>query len=45
MTKIRTTITIDEELYRELVDVSDKEERSVSQQITYLVKKAKGKKE
>jgi predicted CopG family antitoxin len=41
MGKIRTTITIDEELHKELAEMSDKEERSISQQIAYLVRKGK----
>ena len=40
-TTIRTTITMNEELYRELVDISSKENRSISQQIVYLTKKGK----
>jgi predicted CopG family antitoxin len=39
MPKIRTTITIDEELYKDIEDMSNGEERSISQQITYLVRK------
>jgi predicted CopG family antitoxin/DNA-directed RNA polymerase subunit RPC12/RpoP len=38
MAKIRTTITIDEELFRELIKISDREERSISQQISYLIR-------
>lgn len=45
MAKIRTTITIDEELYKELSDMSDNEERSISQQISFLVRKGMGVKE
>jgi len=41
MATIRTTITMDEELYKELVEISDHQERSVSQQIVYLVRKGK----
>jgi predicted CopG family antitoxin len=38
MAKMKTTITIDEELYEKLKEVAGKEERSVSQQITYFIK-------
>lgn len=39
MAKIRTTITIEEDLYRDIETMSGEEERSISQQITYLVRK------
>lgn len=45
MAKIRTTITMDEELYRDIEIKSDEEERSISQQITYLVRKGMEEKE
>lgn len=38
MGKVRTTITIDEELLNEVTRLADEEERSVSQQIVYFVK-------
>lgn len=38
MAKMKTTITIDEELYEKLKKVAEKEERSVSQQITYFIR-------
>jgi predicted CopG family antitoxin len=41
MAKIRTTITIDEEFLKELAEMSSKAERSISQQIVYLVRKGK----
>jgi hypothetical protein len=36
--KVRTTITIDEELLNAVTEVSEEEERSVSQQIVYFIK-------
>ena len=45
MAKIRTTITIDEELYREIIDMASGKERSISQQVVYLVRKGMEKKE
>jgi len=36
--KVRTTITIDEELLEAVTALAEKEERSVSQQIVYFVK-------
>lgn len=39
MATTRTTITIDEELLKEVTKLSDKEERSISKQISYLVRK------
>ena len=45
MAKIRTTITIDELLYEELILMAHKGERNVSQQISYMIKQAKVKKE
>lgn len=41
MAGIRATITIDEELYNELIDMSKVQERSFSNQVVYLVKKGK----
>ena len=43
MAGIRTTITIDEEFYKELVDISKKEDRSFSNQIVRLAKIGKEK--
>jgi predicted CopG family antitoxin len=41
MQGIRATITMDEEFYKEITDLSKKEERSFSNQIIYLAKKGK----
>ena len=41
MAGIRATITMDEELYNELIDMSKVQERSFSNQVIYLVKKGK----
>ena len=38
MSKVRTTITIDEELLKAVTELSDEQERSVSQQIVFLIK-------
>lgn len=38
MAKVRMTITIEEELLKEVTDLADEEERSISQQIVYFVK-------
>jgi len=38
MAKVKTSISIDKELFEELTDMSEKEDRSFSQQITHLVK-------
>lgn len=38
MSKVRTTITIDEELLKEITKLAEKEERSISQQIVYFAK-------
>ena len=42
MAKIRTTITIDTDLLKEVAKLSGKEERSISKQIVYLIKKGIG---
>lgn len=41
MAKVKTSISIDKELFEELTDMSEKEDRSFSQQITHLIKKGK----
>lgn len=41
MGTIRTTITIDEKLHKELTNLSKEQERSFSNQVVYLVKKGK----
>lgn len=38
MAKVRTTITLDEELLDTVTKISEEEERSVSQQIVYFIK-------
>lgn len=38
MAKVRTTITIDEELLEEVTKIAEERERSISQQIVYFVK-------
>lgn len=38
MAKVRTTVTIDEELLREVTELAEIEERSISQQIVYFIK-------
>lgn len=38
MAKVRTTVTIDDDLLAEVTELADKEERSVSGQIVYFVK-------
>lgn len=38
MAKVRMTITIEEELLKEVTELADEEERSISQQIVYFVK-------
>lgn len=38
MAKVRMTITIDDELLKEVTELAEKEERSISQQIVYFVK-------
>ena len=38
MAKVRTTITLEEELLKAITDLSEEEERSISQQIVYLIK-------
>lgn len=42
MAKIRTTISMDAEVYKKLTDMSQKGERNISQQLSYLIKKDKG---
>ena len=41
MAKVKTSISLDSEVYKKLKDMSQKGERSISQQINYLVKNAK----
>ena len=41
MAKIKTSISIDEELFHEITEMSAKEDRSFSKQIAYLAKKGK----
>lgn len=41
-TKVKTTISIDEDLYKEIADNAKKEERSFSRELTYLLKKCIG---
>jgi hypothetical protein len=36
--KVRTTITLDEELLKAVTELSEEEERSISQQIVYFIK-------
>jgi len=36
--KVRTTITIDEELLKEVTEYADEQERSISQQIVFFIK-------
>lgn len=38
MAKVRMTITIEEELLKEVTELADEEERSISQQIVYFIK-------
>ena len=38
MAKVRMTITIEDELLKEVTDLADGEERSISQQIVYFIK-------
>lgn len=38
MAKVRTTVTIDEELLKTVIELAEKEERSISQQIVYFIK-------
>lgn len=38
MAKVRTTITLDEELLKAVTERSEEEERSISQQIVYFIK-------
>lgn len=38
MAKVRTTITLEEELLKAVTDLSEEEERSISQQIVYFIK-------
>lgn len=47
MAKVRMTITIEEELLKEVTDLAEEEERSISQQIVYFIKEGmkKNKKE
>lgn len=40
-TKTRMTITIDTDLYKDIAEMSRKDERSISNQIVYLVRKGK----
>jgi len=40
MAKKNTSVSIDLDLYEKLVKMADKEERSVSQQVAYLIKNA-----
>jgi len=39
MTKIRTTISLQEDVFKVLDNMSKKSERTISQQLSYLVKK------
>lgn len=41
MATVRTTITIDEKLHKEITDLSKEQERSFSNQVVYLVRKGK----
>lgn len=36
--KVRTTVTIDEDLLKAVTELAEKEERSISQQIVYFIK-------
>jgi len=36
--KVRTTITLDDELLKAVTELSEEEERSISQQIVYFIK-------
>lgn len=45
MSKIRACISIEPTVFEELTKMSEQEERSISQQISYLVKRNKEKKE
>jgi len=36
--KVRMTITIDDELLKEVTELAEEEERSISQQIVYFIK-------
>jgi metal-responsive CopG/Arc/MetJ family transcriptional regulator len=38
VSKVRTTITLDEELLKEVTELAEEKERSVSQQIVYFIK-------
>lgn len=38
MEKVKTSITMDKDLYDEIVKLSEKEERSFSQQISFIAK-------
>jgi len=38
MRKLKTSISIDEELYEKLKEIADKEDRSFSQQISNIIK-------
>jgi metal-responsive CopG/Arc/MetJ family transcriptional regulator len=38
VSKVRTTITLDEEMLKEVTELADEKERSVSQQIVYFIK-------
>lgn len=39
MEKVKTSFSMDQELYNSLVDMAKESERSISQQISYLVRK------
>jgi hypothetical protein len=45
MSKVRACISIEPTIFEELSKMSEQEERSISQQISYLVKKNKEKTE
>jgi len=38
MVKVRTTITLDEELLAAVTELAEQEERSISQQMVYFIK-------
>jgi len=40
MAKVKTSISIDEELYEKLQDMTQVSERSISQEIAFLIKNA-----
>jgi len=41
MATVRTTITIDEELHKELINLSKEQQRSFSNQVVYLARKGR----